>query len=247
MTVKIILLAAEVILLLMFLISLPFVNVGNIAGTLFCALLMAVTARPYLVKRLWTSKAGKVIIISILTVLAVSIVIAGFFSVKMLNAMNVENDSPSAIVVLGCQVRGRSPSKMLKRRLDTALEYLNEHKELPVIVSGGKGDDEEISEALCMKNYLAENGISEDRIIMEDKSETTDQNLEYTFKKKKKKGLARSIVLITDGYHQYRAQLIADKHGAEKVGSRSASTEFRFIPTYWVREWFALLQQVLLK
>lgn len=247
MALKYILLSAELILLVLFLISMPFINVGNIAGTLFCALLMFATIRADLVKRIWTSAAGKAVCIVMILILAAGLAFAGFCTVKMLRAMNVDNDEPSAVVVLGCQVRGQRPSKMLKRRLDTALEYLNEHEELPVIVSGGKGYDEEISEALCMKNYLVENGISEDRIIMEDRSESTDQNLEYSFEILDRMGLPLSIVLITDGYHQYRAQLIAQKHGAEKIGSRSASTEFRFIPTYWVREWFAILQQIVLK
>lgn len=247
MTVKYIILALETFLLAMFLISLPFVNVGNMAGSLICIVLMTITVRPDIVQRLWAKPAGKVIGIAALLIFAVFMLFAGIFSVKMLGAMDVENEQPSAVVVLGCQVRGQRPSKMLRRRLDTAVEYLNEHKELPVIVSGGKGNDEEISEALCMKNYLTENGISEERIIMEDKSKSTDQNLEYSFEILDKMGLPRSIVLITDGYHQYRAQLIAEKHGAESIGSRSASTEFRFIPTYWVREWFAILQQLLLK
>ncbi|SDB46662.1 Uncharacterized SAM-binding protein YcdF, DUF218 family [Ruminococcaceae bacterium FB2012] len=247
MVLKYILLSAELILLVMFLISLPFVNVGNIAGSFLCILLMVITVRFDLVKRLWTGTAGKAVIIGVLILFAAGMTFSGFCTVKMLGAMNEDNDSPSAVVVLGCQVRGQRPSKMLKRRLDTAIEYLNEHKELPVIVSGGKGYDEEISEALCMKNYLSENGISEDRIIMEDRSESTDQNLEYSFAILDEMGLPRSIVLITDGYHQYRAQLIAEKHGAEKIGSRSASTEFRFIPTYWVREWFAILQEKVLK
>ena len=247
MALKIILITAELILLVMFLVSLPFINVGNIAGSFICILLMVITIKFDLVKRLWSAKAGKAAEITALILFTAGLIFGGFCTVKMLNVLNIENDSPSAVVVLGCQVRGQRPSKMLKRRLDTAIEYLNEHEELPVIVSGGKGYDEEISEALCMKNYLVENGISEDRIIMEDKSESTDQNLEYSFAILDEMKLSRSIVLITDGYHQYRAQLIAEKHGAEKIGSRSASTEFRFIPTYWVREWFGILQEYVLK
>ena len=57
----------------------------------------------------------------------------------------------------------------------------------------------------------------------------------------KANGLSERIALVTDGYHQYRAQLIAEKHGADRIGSVSAETEFRFIPTYWVREWFGIV------
>ena len=247
MTIKWILLTGEILLLVMFLISLPFVNIGNLAGSLFCILMITVTLKPGLVKQMWKSIAGKAVSIAILLILAAGLIFAVFCTIKMIGALSTENDEPSAVIVLGCQVRGQKPSKMLKRRLDAAGDYLKEHEELPVIVSGGKGDDEDISEALCMKNYLVEYGISEDRIIMEDSSESTDQNLEYSMKILDEMGLPPSIVLVTDGYHQYRAQLIAEKHGARNIGSRSASTEFRFIPTYWVREWFAILQQLVLK
>jgi uncharacterized SAM-binding protein YcdF (DUF218 family) len=158
----------------------------------------------------------------------------------MLHAMSRDNESPSAVIVLGCQVRGERPSKMLRFRLDKAVEYLNEHKELPVIVSGGKGDDEAISEALCMHNYLIEQGIDERRIIMEDKSTSTAENIRFSFDITDSMGLGRDITIVTDGYHQYRASLIAKKNGAVSVTAYSADTESRFVPTYWVREWFGL-------
>ena len=247
MTVKYILSAFWLILLVMFLISMPFINIGNIFGSFFCIMMMLVTLRFDLVKRLCSDTKGKVAVGIVVLLLALFIGFALFCSVRMIGVMSKDNDSPSAVVILGCQVRGQRPSRMLKNRLDTAIEYLNEHKDIPVIVSGGKGDDEEISEALCMRNYLTESGVPEERIIMEDKSKTTDENLEFSLAILDEKHLPRSIVLITDGYHQFRAQLIAEKHGAEKIGSASADTEFRFIPTYWVREWFALFQQMFLK
>ncbi len=247
MSVKYILAFFESLLLVSFLVSLPFINFGNITGVFVCLMLMLITLRPGLVRSVWKSTAGRIAVIAVLLICLVSAGFAGFCTVKMLHAMSRDNESPSAVIVLGCQVRGERPSKMLRFRLDKAVEYLNEHKELPVIVSGGKGDDEAISEALCMHNYLIDQGIDESRIIMEDKSTTTDENLEFSFEILDKMGLPRSIVLVTDGYHQYRAQLIAEKHGAQTIGAQSASTELRFIPTYWVREWFGIFQQLFLK
>lgn len=247
MAVKITLSIIWLIMLAMFLISLPFVNVGNIFGSFVCVLLIFVTLRFDLVKGVLKSTKGKAIIGILLLFIVVFIAFAVFCSVKMLGAMSVENNEPSAVLVLGCQVRGQRPSKMLKRRLDAAIDYINGHEDIPVIVSGGKGYDEEISEALCMRNYLVENGISDEKIIMEDKSTTTDENLEFSMAILDEMKLPHSIILITDGYHQYRAQLIAEKHGAEKIGSASADTELRFIPTYWVREWFGIFQQLFLK
>ena len=247
MVIKYFAAAAELILLAMVLVSMPHLNIGNISGILICSLLLFVTLRFDKIKKLCSTGGGKAAVIAVLLLCTVSLVFAGFCSVKMIAAMNRDNDSPSAVVVLGCQVIGERPSKMLRFRLDKAIGYLNSHPDIPVIVSGGKGDDEGISEAQCMRNYLVENGISDDRITMEDKSSSTEENLENSFAILDEMKLPRSIVLITDGYHQYRAQLIAEKKGADKIGAESASTELRFIPTYWVREWFALFQQLFLK
>ena len=251
MTVRYILAGLELALMILFLIALPVVNLGNIAGVGISVILLAVTLGfpkfSQLVRKLWAGAGGKVFILAVCLVILICAGFAVFCTVKMLGAVSKEQEKPSAVVVLGCQVRGERPSKMLRRRLDAAIGYLNDNPDIPVIVSGGQGWDDATSEALCMKNYLTEQGISDDRIIMEDKSTSTDENLQFSFDILDEMGLSRDIVLVTDGYHQYRAQLIADKHGAGDVSSVSAPTEFRFIPTYWVREWFGIFQQLFLK
>lgn len=251
MTVKIILAALETALLALFVISYPVFNLGNLTGILVSCALLFITLRfdvfSGAVKGLQKHIGGKLLICACCLMIVAAVGFAVFCSVRMTGAMSITPENPSAVVVLGCQVKGERPSRMLKYRLDAALVYLNENPGVPVVVSGGKGPDEAISEALCMKNYLVENGIPESRIIMEDKSTSTDENLEFSFAILDSMGLGRDIVLVTDGYHQYRAQLIAKRHGAGRVFSVSASTEFRFIPTYWVREWFGIAQQMFLK
>ena len=244
---KYILASAELILMVLFLISLPFVNMGNIAGVAVSLILMLITLRFDLVKRLWSVTGGRIALCAAAAVMLAAAGFGIFCTVKMLQTRNVQIDDPAAVVVLGCQIRGDSPSRMLKRRLDAAHDYLVEHPDVPVIVSGGKGSDEDYPEAVVMKNYLIGTGIDEGRIFTEEKSSTTDENLEFSFALMDELGLRRDIVLVTDGYHQYRAQLIAEKHGADRIGSVSAETEFRFIPTYWVREWFGIFQQLALK
>ena len=81
------------------------------------------------------------------------------------------------IIVLGAQVRGRKITDSLKRRLDSALEYLKEHPDVHVIVSGGQGNDEEVTEAYAMAQYLERAGIDCRRIIQEDASVNTLENL----------------------------------------------------------------------
>jgi uncharacterized SAM-binding protein YcdF (DUF218 family) len=91
-----------------------------------------------------------------------------------------------------------------------------------------------------MRDYLVEEGIAADRIIMEDKSTTTFENLKFSLEKLDERGISRDITIVTDGYHQYRASLIAKEQGAGEVTSYSADTEFRHVASHWVREWFAL-------
>lgn len=75
------------------------------------------------------------------------------------------------IIVLGAQVRGRKITDSLKRRLDCASEYLKEHPDVHVIVSGGQGKDEEVTEAYAMARYLECEGLDRRRIVQEDVSD----------------------------------------------------------------------------
>ena len=86
----------------------------------------------------------------------------------------------SCLIVLGAQVKGRSITDSLKRRLDKAQEYLERHPDTRVIVSGGKGKGEEVSEAEAMAGYLISCGIEQNRIILEDQSRTTKENLKLS-------------------------------------------------------------------
>lgn len=158
----------------------------------------------------------------------------------MLKAMNDHPENGNTtLIVLGCQVRDGRPSLMLKKRLDAAYGFLSEHEETVVIVSGGKGSDELISEALCMKNYLVSKGISADRIYMEEKSSDTKENLKFSKELIEREGLCTDITIVTDGYHQLRAEILAKKIGMN-AKNISAPTSWWLIPTYWVREWFGI-------
>lgn len=101
-------------------------------------------------------------------------------------------------VILGAGLNGDQISERLKIRLDTALLYLKENH-IPIIVSGGQGEDELISEAEAMKRYLIDNGIESDRILLEDKSTSTYENL--LFSKNTMKLENPKIALVTSDYH----------------------------------------------
>lgn len=90
-------------------------------------------------------------------------------------------DGPEVMVIFGCQVRKDGPSILLRDRLDTALAYLEEHPNTRVVVTGGKGDDEHQSEAQAMYDYLTARGVSESKILMENQSRNTYQNIRNTW------------------------------------------------------------------
>ncbi|MCI8699474.1 MAG: YdcF family protein [Oscillospiraceae bacterium] len=89
-------------------------------------------------------------------------------------------DGPEVMVIFGCQMRRDGPSILLRDRLDTALAYWEEHPDIKIVVTGGKGDDEHVSEAQGMYDYLTAHGVSDAKILMEDQSRNTHQNIRNT-------------------------------------------------------------------
>ena len=124
-----------------------------------------------------------------------------------------------AVIVLGGGIRGNSPTLLLKYRLDKTLEYLNEHGDAVCVVSGGQGPDETVSEASVMKNYLVGHGIAEERILLEDRSESTEEN--FIFSKAmidETIGDDADIVFVTTKFHVFRAERTAKRLGLEAQG-----------------------------
>ncbi len=186
-------------------------------------------------------KAVRMLFDIFVAVLTLLIIYAIILSVLMITKINDHpgKDSNRAVIVLGCQVKKSGPSLMLRNRLDAAYGYLTENPDVICIVSGGKGDDEHISEAQAMYDYLVEKGIDGSRIIKEDKSTSTMENLLFSADILKDNGMPLEAVLVTDSFHQMRAGLMA-KNIALDVKSISSSTPLYLLPVYWVREWLAL-------
>lgn len=178
---------------------------------------------------------------AVLIIYAVLAAYAVTLSVFMIANMNdaPENDGSRTVVVLGCQVRRDGPSLMLSRRIDAAYNYLSADTKADCIVSGGKGDNEHISEAEAMYEALINDGLSENRITKEDKSSSTYENLLFSKQILEDNGKPLRIAIVTDGFHQWRARLQAESLGYD-VKCVSAATPWYLIPVYWVREWFAL-------
>ena len=95
-------------------------------------------------------------------------------------AASAEIPENSPAVVLGCGVNGEKPSAMLNKRIDAAYDYLTENPQAVCILSGGKGDGENLSEARCMYNALTQKGVAPERLYLEENSTSTAENMQYS-------------------------------------------------------------------
>lgn len=147
------------------------------------------------------------------------------------------------IIVLGSGIRSEEVPPLLKSRLDKGIEYYHKNPKAVFIVSGGQGADEPVSEAYAMRKYLLSQNIPEDKIILEDQSRTTLENMKFSKEKivaDWKGERTPSVIFTTNNYHVLRGALYAGKVGlkAEGVG---APTALYFLPTALIREYIALL------
>ena len=127
------------------------------------------------------------------------------------------------MVVLGAQMKTSGPSKALKYRLDEAVRYLEANPDTKVIVSGGQGPDEPMSEAQGMYDYLVNAGIAPDRILLEDQSKNTFQNL--TFSAEYLDPSNDLVGVVSNNFHIFRATKIAQKAGYQNVYGIAAKGE----------------------
>ena len=219
------------------------INIGNTAGMAACAALFFLTMFWNRFCELFRSSGLVRGISAVVAVLAAAFVIlAVIVSVKMLSAMNSPPQGNTTIIVLGCKVRGENPSLMLRKRIMAACEYLAENPDAVCIASGGQGSDELISEAECIRRVLVENGISDRRIIIEDSSTSTDENIRFSMEKMKENGLSGSVTIVSSEYHLLRATMIGSKYGLE-VFTIPSDTAVWLLPTYWLREIFGVTYQ----
>ena len=178
-----------------------------------------------------------------------AVVIAGlilFFSIcgRIIQGMTWKGDANlDYVVVLGAQVRKDVPSRALKKRLDEALSYAEKNPETILILSGGQGSGEDITEAQCMKEYLIAQGISEKRMVLEEKSTSTKENLAFSHELT---GCADSPTgIISNNFHVYRAVKLAQKLGYTSPQGIAAESDPIMQVHYVVREVFALVKEMI--
>ncbi len=164
------------------------------------------------------------------------------FEIPVVRDARTDTDAhPDAIIVLGAGVNGSTPSLSMCNRLDAALDYLGANPDALAVVSGGQGEGENITEAQAMADYLTAHGIDSARIMQEDQSRTTRENLENSFTILRARGYAPAdgVGIVTSEYHLYRAKHMARALGAEPVGIAAETTLPTMRINYFIREAFA--------
>lgn len=162
---------------------------------------------------------------------------------------------PSAdyLIVLGCQIRGTKITRSLKYRLEAATTYAKENPETVIVVSGGQGSGEEVSEAEAMREYLLKEGISEERIWLEAASTNTYENMKFSreliLKARKENGQAEEefqTVVVSNRFHIFRALKIGKKQGFLTLEGLGAKTDPVLFVSYYIREALAVFKDGLL-
>ena len=146
------------------------------------------------------------------------------------------------VIVLGAGLRGERVSDTLRRRLDRALEYYQEHPGCLLILSGGQGPDEILPEAEAMSRYLQERGVPSEDLLLEDRSTSTQENFAFSLDLMRQRGLDEDtpILFVTNRYHCYRAAQYAQKVGFTEVRVLPCSTSLIYLPSAVMREAVAI-------
>ncbi|MHC1747854.1 MAG: YdcF family protein [Cellulosilyticaceae bacterium] len=146
------------------------------------------------------------------------------------------------IIVLGARVKGETPSLALQYRLDQAYTYLSANPNTKAILSGGQGLGENITEAEAMKRYLMGKGIAKEKLILENRSTNTAENIKNSFEIIDKEKENAKVIVVTSHFHILRSKMIAHDLG-KKVGGIGAKNMPILIPNYYLREFFAVVKQ----
>lgn len=180
-----------------------------------------------------------------LFIIAVSLfmIVEGLIVVNGLGINVPENGD--YIIVLGARVRGEQISLSLKARLDKACAYLNENPDTKAILSGGQGPGENISEAEAMQRYLVAQGIEKERLYLEDQSKDTTENIKNSFEIIDGQKEEATVIVVTNRFHVLRSKMIAGDLG-KKVSGIGARTLPYLIPTYYLREFFAVVVEAIM-
>ncbi|MCI1586136.1 MAG: YdcF family protein [Clostridium beijerinckii] len=170
--------------------------------------------------------------------------------VLIINYPKYNRNSDDYIIVLGAGLdNGGVPNLILRERLDIAIKCMKENLAQYIVLSGGQGTDESTSEAQAMSEYLQAKGIEKNKIILEDKSRDTNENLKYS-KEKIEEFSNKSISdikvkIVTTDFHAFRSSILAKKNGYKNFDNYSSTMPWYFVPSTYARESIAVIKSTL--
>lgn len=158
-----------------------------------------------------------------------------------------EEKDEAYVIVLGAGVNGTAPSRSLAQRIAAAENYLQRHPEAIAVLSGGKGGGERISEAQCMYNEMTAHGIAPERLRMEPRASTTEENLRFSMEliEAESGSLPKTAAIVSSEYHLFRACLLAKREGLQGCGIPAHTGTLPFFCNMFLREicgvWYTLV------
>ena len=181
------------------------------------------------------------------------------------SSISFQKESVNYVIVLGAQVRGNKISRTLERRLDKAVEYAAYHPNTVFVLSGGQGEDEDMTEASAMYRYMKSRGVPDYQLLLEESSRSTYENMVYskiliTERERLRRATLRAAMaeygyllppdeeitirvgILTSNFHELRAKGIARHVGIPNVSGISAKSDPVLFAHFCVRECFAILK-----
>lgn len=211
------------------------INIGNIFGISLGVSIIAVSLFFDKIVYLFSFTLGRIIICFASVIISIFLIAFFITLIKIVSNSRLSATDEDIVIILGCRVKGTVPTKALYSRCLSASKYLKTNPNAKAILSGGQGKDEQISEAECMYRILTSLGIDESRLIKEEKSTSTYENLLYS----KEFTDTNRIAIATSEYHIYRAKLIA-----KELGLLASAIPAKSIPvlrvSYFTREVFGV-------
>ena len=211
------------------------VSLGPILTYAFGGVLLA---GGILSRTLCARRARAVFVAALCILLLAVLCIGAVYAYGRLDSVTYDED---ALIVLGAGVRGEKISLTLQRRLDCALRYYEQNPNVLIVVSGGQGPQEDISEALAMERYLLRHGVPEANVLKEEHSTSTLENLQFSpALLDDRLSTPYTVALITNDFHIYRASTLARAQGFARVTSAHADTPWYTVIPNGMRECLAI-------
>lgn len=212
----------------------------NLLSMLFSVLLCIYLAVWPVIGNLGKNTLGTMLytIISFIVVYLLSL-LAVYSLSAVLNLVHLKRKrNADYIIVLGAGISGSKVTPLLAARIEKGIELLCYNPNAVLIMSGGQGSGEDIPESKAMADYAIDKGVSAEKIILEQKSVSTEENLRFSRELMNTQN--PKIIIVTTAYHMFRALILAKRQGIRCVGF-GAKTKWYFTLNAFIREFVGYL------